>query len=301
MEDTVISNRDYKYVVCRNQFRAFTLIELLVVIANVAMLMTILVPALGKVKQKAETLLGMNNQRQIASGVTIFTSDNNGWYPESVATLGEKNWNWSDPRQLIAKSNTYTGIHRAMSEHLRSYIDDASIMYCANAPRKYKYLQALWDAGDDWDYPDIGLSEDPATGTYCFYWSYTGYLEGRPYFFKGPQRISGRPGHSKLLMSDYFGYNHYRARRAYGSCEKFKGASVTVPEKPYEADFWFRDGNPSVWPDVKLHAAYTDGHVESYTASDVVPMKVILRRDIGTPYPDWSGPGIFYLPKNGLR
>jgi prepilin-type processing-associated H-X9-DG protein len=52
--------------------------------------------------------------------------------------------------------------------------------------------------------------------------------------------------------------------------------------------------------DIKLNAGYTDGHVESYKTSEVVPMKVSLIPDGSVPYPNGVGPGIFYLPANAV-
>jgi hypothetical protein len=108
---------------------------------------------------------------------------------------------------------------------------------------------------------------------------------------------------SKLLVSDYFGYDNWRSRGAFGSCEKFDGADV-VPETLLLSSYWVTPGNPeAVMPDVKLRAAYTDGHVETYTASDVVPMRVPIAAEGVPPYPDGidGGPGIFYIPRNALR
>ncbi|UCG57720.1 MAG: hypothetical protein JSU70_23005, partial [Phycisphaerales bacterium] len=55
--------------------------------------------------------------------------------------------------------------------------------------------------------------------------------------------------------------------------------------------------------DIKLRASYVDGHVESFKASEVVPMKVSVTSDGSVPYPSvvGLGPGDFYLPRNEQR
>ena len=116
-----------------------------------------------------------------------------------------------------------------------------------------------------------------------------------------PRGPASRGRASKLLMTDYFGYDHWRSPGAYGSCEKLKAANV-VPETWLLSAYWSRDGDPnSSMPDIKLQASYTDGHVESYSASEVVPMRVSITSDGTVPYPDGVGPGIFYLPQNALH
>jgi prepilin-type N-terminal cleavage/methylation domain-containing protein/prepilin-type processing-associated H-X9-DG protein len=61
--------------------KAFTLVELLVVVAVIALLIGLLLPALGKARQSAWTIVAGNMQRQLALGVLAYTSSSDGWIP----------------------------------------------------------------------------------------------------------------------------------------------------------------------------------------------------------------------------
>ncbi|MHC4240265.1 MAG: hypothetical protein ACYSUC_11025 [Planctomycetota bacterium] len=281
---------------------AFTLVELLVVVAVTSLLMAILLPVLAKVRQQANQLRGMNNQRQAGGAANLYAADHDESYPESVATSGFRTrWHYEEPTALVGYNIRAPGLHRAMSEYLGQYIRDASVMFCPNAPRRYKYLQEAWDAGDAWNNPDTGAMADPVFGTYCFYWNYNGYLGAGREPFRGPRGPASRGRYSRLLVSDYLGYDTFRMRDAYFSCERFEKADTAGETWFYSACWSVTNlgGGAADGSEIRLNAAYTDGHVEGYTPSQALPMWVSTTPDGTTP--DIVGPGIFYLPQEVAR
>src|SRR5439155_5999369 len=58
---------------------AFTLVELLVVIGIIALLVSILLPVLGKVQRSSRTLRCLSNLRQMGMAQSNYTSQWKGW------------------------------------------------------------------------------------------------------------------------------------------------------------------------------------------------------------------------------
>ncbi len=126
------------------QKRGFTLIELLVVVAIIALLIAILLPALGNARNKGKRVSCLSNLRQMGLAAGSYVQDWN-FYPISVSGTGIKWEDFIDDPNLAKTKNLGYAVSLLPYHHVKMLYDcpilaqkGCDISYCYN-----------WLAGND--------------------------------------------------------------------------------------------------------------------------------------------------------
>ena len=161
--------------------RGFTLIELLVVIAIIALLMSILMPSLQRVKNKAKTIACRSNLKQWTVYFTMYTNDNNGSFQAGVGSGHIYHWMnalrhyyRNDPKMrccptamkpLIDENNRMTAQWNVFSAWGRFWGEgyDAAGEYGSygingwveNPPPEYKTVYEGFETVNNWRTPNV--------------------------------------------------------------------------------------------------------------------------------------------------
>ena len=153
----------YKGLIIRTK-KGFTLIELLVVIAIIALLLSILMPSLQKVKEQARNLICSTNEKSLFTAWSLYSSSNDGklcnTYQYGSISFGtpwqdESSWAWlpwveatdtvfsvtilQTPGAYVDDEARFEGIRRGS---LWPYTGDVDVYHCLGEKGKYEHFRS---------------------------------------------------------------------------------------------------------------------------------------------------------------
>ncbi len=116
--------------------KAFTLIELLVVISIIALLVGILLPALGAARRTAQAVVCQSNMKNVSTAFVAYGADNNAWWP-CWATGGESglgNHGWIPSGFIFNQDGTEPYPTDLADGTIWQYTPDYNVFACPSDP-----------------------------------------------------------------------------------------------------------------------------------------------------------------------
>ena len=115
----------------RNRKAGFTLVELLVVIGIIAVLISILLPALARAREAAKAIVCASNLKQLGTALAMYVNDNNQYTPRfeySTGPDGSSDFQWSRAIKRYVASNMQNLVSSTSSEE-----EKATVYFCPSA------------------------------------------------------------------------------------------------------------------------------------------------------------------------
>ena len=225
------------------KFFYFTLIELLVVIAIIAILASMLLPALNQARSKAHSIKCTSNLKQVGVALAFYSDESDGCVPVN-SKWGSDTVNWA---QHISPS--YNSSNTIRTDYPVQSGLPTDVLLCPTMQRPqdsninvYRYGQASW--GDDTSIYNAEMKE-----RFGSFWHRID--ASRKYIFvkriKSPSQLLGFGDSGHLVISSNFGYGYNRVHP--GKVESDRG-------------FQLRHGD-------RLNGLFYDFHVQSMNRGEL--------------------------------
>jgi len=154
----------------------FTLVELMVVIGFIAILVALLLPALGKAREAASSVQCMSNQRQVALAIFGFANAHRGYIPGGADAIGigqlisasDARPDSSLPDSVLVRSKYIRGrgVFRCPAMEANKGMIDAVLSSRIGWNFSYHYTHNFWwvgtqNRGINSQEPDVGIINYP--------------------------------------------------------------------------------------------------------------------------------------------
>ncbi len=237
--------------------RAFTLIELLVVIAIIALLIGILLPALGNARRAAQDGKNLANLKGMGYSMTLYANDWKSWFP--VMPLVPTDQNALDRRLYLSGQYNYGGVAGLFSLYQKGDGDDTgdygyrglnnnedSATYYTppgRAPRNVPLMRSYLEG--------LAVLTSPRDKADRYYGMPHGPTPQRSSYDTATPKIPKAPGSEYDVISYNISYLY------------IVGLKTDEPNIVTPAPFW---GDETNGPDVSTYAWYGGGNSAAFSA-----------------------------------